>query len=122
MEELAWVDRHKAYLALRAVLRALRDRLSVDEAVDMGAQLPMLVRGLYYEEWRPHGRPIKYSRNEFLSQVAAQFNEPDVDSEKITHAVFRVLSRKIAAGEIADVKGVLPKAMRELWDEHVAPV
>jgi len=56
---LGWPDRHDAYQALRGVLHALRDRLSVDEAAALGAQLPMLVRGCYYEDWHPHGKPLK---------------------------------------------------------------
>lgn len=45
MEELDWQDRHAAYLALRATLHALRDRLTVEEVAELGAQLPMLIRG-----------------------------------------------------------------------------
>jgi uncharacterized protein (DUF2267 family) len=59
-----------SYLALRAVLHTLRDRLIVDEAIDLGAQLPMLVRGFYYENWQSVGKPLKYRhKEEFLNQV-----------------------------------------------------
>ena len=47
MQVLQWADKHKAYLALRATLHALRDRLTVDEVAQLGAQLPMLIRGFY---------------------------------------------------------------------------
>ena len=56
LKEIAQVlgpDRHRAYNALRAVLHCLRDRLTVDEAAQLGDQLPMLVRGIYYEAWHP---------------------------------------------------------------------
>jgi uncharacterized protein (DUF2267 family) len=61
--ELAGDDRQLAYRALRASLHALRDRLIVDEAAHLGAQLPLLVRGIYYEEpcLRCSGRPIRRS-------------------------------------------------------------
>jgi uncharacterized protein (DUF2267 family) len=52
MEQLR-CERHQAYFALRTVLHALRDHLTVDEVVGLGAQLPMLVRGFYYEGCRP---------------------------------------------------------------------
>jgi len=42
-------DRPHAYNALRAVLHVLRDRLTPEQAVHLGAQLPTLVRGIYYE-------------------------------------------------------------------------
>ena len=54
MSELDWEDRpHKTYMALRTVLHALRDRLPVEEAVQLGAQLPMLIRGFYLRRLEP---------------------------------------------------------------------
>ena len=118
MAELGWQDnRHRAYLALRTVLHALRDRLTVEEAVHLGAQLPMLVRGFYYEGWKVSGKPVRERHKEdFLAHVGAAFRGDDtVDPEKMTRAVFKVLSQHITEGETKDIKGLLPAGVRKLW-------
>src|SRR6185312_14880455 len=70
MTELGWQDPHRAYRALRAVLHTLRDRLTVDEVAQLGAQLPMLIRGLYYEGWDPSGKPLRERhREQFLAHI-----------------------------------------------------
>lgn len=119
MEELDWQDRHRAYRALRAVLHALRDRLTVEETADLGAQLPMLIRGLYYEGWTPSGKPVKErKREDFLAHIEAAFrDDPAIFPEAVAGAVFKVLQRHVSAGEIGDVKQILPAQIRALWPE-----
>lgn len=118
MAELDSDDRHLAYVALRSALHALRDRLSVEEAVHLGAQLPMLVRGLYYEGWTLSGKPVKEHREEFLGAIEACFGpEGAPDPERVARAVFAVLGRHVTAGEIADVRHLLPRDLQDLWEE-----
>ena len=115
--ELDWENRHKAYLALRAVLQVLRDRLPVEEVAQLGAQLPMLVRGFYYEGWDPTGKPLKERhKDNFLKHIEVYFrNEDLIDPEKVVRAVFKLLTKRISEGEIEDVKHILPAELRRLW-------
>jgi uncharacterized protein (DUF2267 family) len=39
-----------------------------------------------------------------------------VEPEEIARAVFQVLARHISAGEIEDIKHLLPKDLKDLWD------
>ena len=117
MERLGWRDRHRAYHALREVLHALRDRLPVNEAAKLGAQLPMLVRGFYYEGWHPADKPLKErKKEEFLGHIYNAFRDDfAVDCEQVARGVFQVLSKHVSAGEIHGVKQALPHEIRELW-------
>jgi uncharacterized protein (DUF2267 family) len=118
MQEMDWGDRQRAYHALRAVLQALRDRLPVDEAAQFSAQLPMLVRGIFYEGWHPHGKPAKQRDKEaFLAHVAEGFSlDLEADPVEIVQAVFKVLSLHMTAGEIQGLQHCLPAEVRELWN------
>jgi uncharacterized protein (DUF2267 family) len=117
MYKLGWQDRHTAYLALRATLHALRDRLTVQEVAQLGAQLPMLIRGFYYEGWNPTGKPLRERHKEqFLAQIERQLRGDDrIDPKEAARAVFTVLANRVTEGEIEDVKHVLPDEIRDLW-------
>ncbi len=109
-------DRQRAYQALRAVLHTLRDRLTVDQAAHLGEQMPMLVRGIYYEAWRPAGKPDKIrSRDEFVGAIAERLeNAPPIDPEAAARTVFRVLQNHVTAGEMRHVSDALPEDIRTL--------
>lgn len=116
MTELDSDDRHEAYHALRAVLHALRDRLTVQEAVQFAAQLPMLVRGFYFDGWTPVGKPLKWHKDEFLQHVREGFRrDDDHNPEHVAHAVFKVVAAHVSEGEVRNVKDILPKDIRALW-------
>lgn len=118
MDELGWDDPQRAYHGLRAVLHALRDRLTVAEASDLSAQLPMLLRGVYFENWRPNHTPVPdRTAEQFYAHVYDNFpSDLKFDAEDLVRAVFWLLSQHISQGEIADVKASLPQKLRELWE------
>ena len=120
METLGWQDRHEAYLALRATLHALRDRLTIEETTQLAAQLPMLVRGFYYEGWDPTGKPLRERhKDEFLSRIRDEMRPYAVDYEQVARAVFSVMANRVSEGEIEDVERVLPESLRELWPSEL---
>lgn len=100
-----------AYRALRAVLHALRDRLSVEDSAAFGAQLPLLVRGIYYEGWHPHGKPLKIRHaDEFLACVRDELTE-NIHPDAAVTAVFRELERHVDPGEMEKLLRLLPKEL-----------
>ena len=102
--------RNQAYAALRAVLHAVRDRLPVEETAQLAAQLPMLVRGMYYEGWDPSKAPVKMDREAFLDRVRREFPfEIDGGIERLTQTVLAALRQHITDGEWEDVKANFPK-------------
>ncbi len=117
VDEMGWGDRQQAYLALRGTLHAVRDHLTVDEAAQLAAQLPLLIRGIYYDGWDPSRVPVRERhREEFLQRVAGAFDRfRPVDPEQAARAVLRVLAARISAGEADDVRQMLPGAVRDLW-------
>jgi uncharacterized protein (DUF2267 family) len=119
MEALGWDDRHRAYLALRLTLQGLRDCLTVEEAAQLSAQLPMLVRGFYFEGWHPAHKPVEErGREAFVRRVQEGFrqmpaDEP-IDAADVVQAVFGLLMRRLSDGG-RGARQRLPKSLRELW-------
>ena len=113
-EDLGTDDRKFAYRVLRAYLHAVRDRLMVDEAAQLAAQLPELVRGIYYEGWVPSRTPTsERSVDEFLRRIADEALLPgETEASYACSAAARLLRRHVSEGEIADVVAVFPEELR----------
>src|SRR5947199_9463294 len=114
--ETAHLDKRDAYKALRAVLQTLRDRLPLDDAVHLAAQLPMFLRGLFYEGWEPSKVPMKMSREEFLAVIQGNIvTDQVIDPLRITQAVFAVIMSHVGMAEMDKIKHCFPKEMQALW-------
>jgi uncharacterized protein (DUF2267 family) len=115
-EELGDEDRQYAYRALRAVLHTLRDRLTVDVAAKLAAQLPTLIRGIYYEDWDPSRTPLAiHDVAAFLDHVVSEGRMAgETEASVAVTAVARVLRAHVSSGEIDDVLAVLPDKFRVL--------
>ena len=115
-DDLEWTDR-RAYHLLRSVLHALRDWLPEEEMADLSAQLPALIRGIYFEGWKPLETPVwSRKKEDFIERIQEAFagdllNDPD----EAVAAVFRLLDRHVTHGEIEDIRNSMKKPLRELW-------
>lgn len=117
-QNMGSTDMERSYHVLRSVLHAVRDRLPPDDAVHLAAQMPMLVRGFYYEGWHPSKTPERYRHKQnFLEHIA--HDVPNLDptqQERAVTAVFSVLSHELSGGEAEQVRHALPAEVRELWE------
>ena len=116
-------DRQVAWHALGAVLHPLRDRLPLDLAAHLGAQLPLLIRGLYYDQWHPAGQPQRLrTLDEFLERVSQGLAQiRPVNARDATRAVFRTLSRHLDPGQVRKAIDSLPEEVRGFWLNAMDP-
>ena len=117
MVRLGTDDREQAYTVLKATLHAVRDRLGPENAAHLGAQLPILLRGVYYEGWRIAGMPSKERHREaFFEHVRRGMPRIlDCDTEVAVRTVFEVMWERVDQGEIAKLMRIFPRDLRELW-------
>lgn len=115
--DLAETD--EALAVLRAVLHQLRDRLTVAEAVDLAAQLPIVIRGIYYEGWQPAKVPVKIkTKQDFVGEVNMRPMPVSVPAERAVRDVFALLAHRCDPGEISDVIAQLPTELKALWPKN----
>jgi uncharacterized protein (DUF2267 family) len=100
----------------RWILHELRDRLPVPLAVHLGAELPLLVRGVYYDQFQPSKQPADWDRDEFIDEVQRWLSDiRPVNAEQAVRTVFAVLSRHVPPGQVAKVRDALPEKLRQSW-------
>lgn len=115
-DDLDWPER-RAYHLLRCVLHAIRDWLPQEEMTDLAAQLPALIRGVYFEGWKPLGTPVGNRKKEdFIERIQSAFADDRLnDPDAAVTAVFRLLGKHVSRGEIVQVRNAMKKPLQELW-------
>lgn len=118
-------DMIKAARVLRAVLHALRNRLSAPSSLQLISQLPMLIKAIYVDGWkltdeaktlRRLGDFIECVREEGGTSLSSHF-VTDYDVTQAIHAVFNVIKKHVSAGEIRDLVSTLPAELRPLMTD-----
>jgi uncharacterized protein (DUF2267 family) len=113
--ELPWADREEAWRVLRAYLQLLRDQLTVDEAAQLAAQLPLVVRGAFYEAFDPSDQPGKLrDREQFIAAFAERAQLDTGRAAQAVEAATRVLRSHVTEGEFDDVLAQLPSEVRQV--------
>ena len=93
-----------------------------EEAVQLAAQLPLLIKGMYYDGWTLRDKPEKFEKEEFARRVHEQFQfDPDLNPAEIIRAVLRVMYRHMGEGELRDVRTNMPKDIQEWFPEEIRP-
>ncbi len=116
--EIHSTDRPRAYSALRAVLHALRDCMPVDETAKFSSQMPLLVRGVFFDGWKPRRKPRRYTKDRFLRAIGdALRGQPGLDGALAARAVFRVVEEHLSPGEVRAIRFILPREIRQFWSE-----
>ena len=121
--DLGHPDREdQAGILLRAVMHALRDRISIAENMHIISQLPMFLKGLYVDQWsysedvdrirsaEDFARRVE-SYQEDLGETRFDWNAPT--SELITK-VLAELERYLTEGEVNDIRSELPEEIAAL--------
>jgi uncharacterized protein (DUF2267 family) len=119
-------DKQLSWRVLGVVLRNVRDQLPVELSAHLGAELPLLIRGAYYDQYRPAAQPLRdRDLDLFIERVDAELqdNRP-VDPRDAVRVVFATLSRHIPRGQIDKIQDALPQRLRDFWhsaEEGVTP-
>jgi len=110
-------DETEALSVLRAVLHQLRDRLTIEETAQLSAQLPLLLRGVFFEGWQPSRVPDRSirSQQQFFDAVLSRLLPRALPPEPMVRSVFAILAHHIDPGEIADIIGILRGNIKSLW-------
>ncbi len=114
---LGWSSKRSALRLMRVTLRHVRDHLMVNEMAQVSAQLPIMIRGFFFEGWVPKLTLTK-ERNvdDFIGAITAQMDEAEeYRGRDDIKCVFDLLNNRLSLGEVEDIRATLPTAIRDLW-------
>ncbi len=116
---LGWESVAKSHSALCAVLQVLRDHLPLEEAIQLGVQLPVLLRGEYFEGFHPRRDPLPLSdRGDFFMLVhEAIHRDPAIEPEMLARTVLSLVADRLPAAQRAQIEAASPAPLHGLWPD-----
>jgi len=116
---LGTTDRKRAYNALKIALHALRDHVGRDNAVHLAAQLPLMIKGIFYENWQPARTSARTTQDFVQRGDGAAARGAAVDIEAAIRAGLDVLVARVNPAQSAKLVRLFPEELRELWPATV---
>jgi uncharacterized protein (DUF2267 family) len=116
-------DRGYAYRVLRCYLHVLRDRVTPEQAADFASQLPLLLRGVFYDGWSPSKTPETYrDADTLLSRLAdrGQLAGP-TEASFVAESITRMLRRHMTPGQVDKVLQAVPEPLRRVLQPQPPP-
>jgi uncharacterized protein (DUF2267 family) len=103
------------------VLHVLRNRLTPEQAMHLGAQLPLLVRGIFYDGWRIAGKPSDEGQPvEFATLVVADLPPSLARVLRVTRTGFGLLEKELDRDETDRIMATLPYPLRVRWPAPIS--
>lgn len=115
-------DLSRSLASLKGTLHEIRDHLPIELAANLSEQLPLILRGIFFEGWNPHHTAFNERKLEdFLEAIYGRFSNeyPGMDPSKYALAVFDTLSRHVSKGIIDKITKVLPKQIRDFLNQAI---
>ncbi len=108
-------SQHQAYQVFRAVAHALREQLPIEASAHLAAQFPLVLKGVYYEGWRPDALHVHAGTlPEFYKVVASGYAGKPLDPKRMSQAFFGALALNISEGEMNKIKSYLNHKLRPM--------
>lgn len=117
-------DQTQTIRLLRAVLHTVRDRITISESLDLLAQLPMMLKALYVEQWKYHEKPpLDYDDMAGLKEAVKReqehmgeqkFDWPE-STEDLIKIVLSSLRKYLTDGQAIHVMEQMPKEIKAIF-------
>ncbi len=114
-------NRDRAGRVLKSVLRALRNRISIEESLQLISQLPMVIKAVYVDGWKLNQ---EFTRIKTIEDFSAEVMKEDgaaawrdfssvEEATDAIEAVMKTLADYVSAGELHDIIDLMPREIKQ---------
>ncbi len=112
----------KAGRILSSILHGLREIISVEESLQLVAQLPMFLKAVYVNGWNIKAKRDKIKHMEQFIDLVRSYDgvtsiydfESNEIAEHYIQTTFFVLCKYVSPGEMQDIRDELPKNLKDM--------